>query len=209
MKTSFCTIAVFTALVSVLGTATISTASTITRSYEAGSECFVFHSDLGNGPEGVFLTSREIEEIRSTAIAVNSGNHIQSEAPAPIQTVALEDVLSQVSSVTVKLQDGNPHVFAAPLLSANAGTILNLQMLHVAVRFDPSEAGGILNVVVDVRPAFSGIGVTNHPLASQAATESVESMTPETVSGVVSRLVKMLPLGSGFANLEASQVDAR
>jgi hypothetical protein len=209
MKTSFRKIAALFALLSVLGTVSVSSASTMTiSSHRSGSECFVFHSDLANGSDGSFLTSREVEEIRSTAVAVNSSSHIQSEAPAPVQTVALQDVLAQVSTSITKFQDGNAHVFAAPLLSQNGGTILNLQMLHVAVRFDPSEAGGILNVVVDVRPAFSGIGVTNHPLASQATIESVEVMNPQTVAGVISRLVKMLQSGNG-ATLEAARVDAQ
>jgi hypothetical protein len=211
MKASIRTIAVLSASLAVLLAAGVSSASTITgSSHEGENERFIFHNALGNGIGGDFLTSKEVEEIRSTAIAVHSSNHSSiSEAPVAIQTIALQDVLSQVSAAIAKFQDGNAHAFAAPLLTPNAGTILNLQMLHVAVRFDPSEAGGILNVVVDVRPAFSGIGVTNHPLISQATTESIESMTPEAVAGIISKLVKMLPAGGGSATLEAVRVDAQ
>jgi hypothetical protein len=71
-------------------------------------------------------------------------------------------------------------------------SVLKEQKLNVVLNYDGQPVGGILSVRVDLVPVFSGIGVSNRPLASKTYVAAVDQLENTNINEIVTELAKQI-----------------
>jgi hypothetical protein len=140
--------------------------------------------------------------FRSRASNVNSpslsGNQMQMMTHSSINSVLLAQSSQMASIATAALssnkgmslrdlENGGVRNFSAPLGSLN-GELTNQHAVRVHVNFEVRPIGGVLTVRVDLVPQFSGVGVSNRPLASKTMMTAVDNLDASTVNALVASL---------------------
>ena len=168
-------------------------AQTIREIAFLNSELHLTQGDFGS-PSGntALLSTKEVSSIRDASISSDQGNRVQNVISSDAAIQAVKGVLSDIEASAASFQSGATESYCAPLPTGHACEVLKQQLLHVTVGYEPGLVGGILSVSVDIRPAFSGIGVTNQPIASIATTESITELAPDKILEVVSSLTEKL-----------------
>ncbi|MEO6941003.1 MAG: hypothetical protein ABI444_12835 [Candidatus Kapaibacterium sp.] len=140
--------------------------------------------DISNSP---LLSKSEVDQIV-----------LSVEPPAPreilnqLSTTSLHALLPNIVSSIPNLASGETKAFSVVVVTAEPHSVLEEHSMKVTVTYEPRPVGGIMNVRVELLPAFSGVGVVNHAVLSKSSAEAVDELNPLTVSLVVAKLTKEL-----------------
>jgi hypothetical protein len=96
-----------------------------------------------------------------------------------------------VNGAFSEILNGSAKVCAVALKS-NAHSILSQNRIEVKVQYDPRPIGGILNIRLELMPIFSGIGITNRPIAVKVDAEAIDNLTEDQLSTIIDHLSQKL-----------------
>jgi len=106
------------------------------------------------------------------------------EQSSQLTTLAYRTIRVNIASSISDIENGGSRNFVTPLATVNP-SLMSQHSMRVHINFESRPIGGVLTVCVELVPQFSGVGVSNRPLASKMMITAIDSLDAATVSALV------------------------
>jgi hypothetical protein len=125
------------------------------------------------------------------AITRESVSNSTLEALTNLPKTAVDLTASNLVNSLGTIANGEVVSFCLNLNVADR-SVIKEQKLNVVINYDGQAIGGILTVKVDLVPVFSGVGVSNRPLASKTFVAAVDQLENTSINDIVTDLSKQI-----------------
>jgi hypothetical protein len=136
----------------------------------------------GSNASASLISPSQMEHIEFTAVQTSIFEQAQRMYDLTITKLA-----PCVLPTFGKLSSGEQVHFTTDL-SANNSSLLQANNVDVQVRYEARPIGGILTVQVQLIPQFSGVGISNRPIASRTKIVAVDELKADMVKQIMASL---------------------
>ncbi len=158
----------------------------------AGAQSFIPNAPImlpGYMPTHANLQGERLE------ISAQAMNRIMQSArkdsPLPSSDVIMQAMSSKIA-IAVKTADNTSWNFASNVAIDSSASLMLKKSVAVEANYEARPVGGILNVTVSLKPAFSGVGVRNRPISSESTSEVIEEVSTASIQAVIADLTTKL-----------------
>ena len=95
--------------------------------------------------------------------------------------IAIREILSALKDSVQSVERSGELVLSCLIRQESKRLLCEQRAIQIKLHYEARDWGGLLTATLEVRPAFSGVGVTNLPTLSQSQTEIVEDRLSQQV----------------------------
>ncbi len=122
--------------------------------------------------------------LSMTHSSINASLREQSNQMVALATMSN---FSNNNSSIKDIENGGTRNFVTPVMTPDVSLALQ-HAVRVRVNYEARPIGGVLTVCVELVPQFSGVGVSNRPVASKTMMTAVDRVDAATVDALVATL---------------------
>jgi hypothetical protein len=127
--------------------------------------------------EGFGLSVQEMNRIVDAA---------RNDSPFPATARVMEGMKSQIE-MAIHSSESSTFSFVNDVADSSH-SLLEHKRFSMNALYEPRPSGGILNLTVAIKPAFSGVGIRNRAIVSESASEVVEELTVASLGSLLQEL---------------------
>ena len=132
------------------------------------------------------LSAKQITQIR------NRASRTVFLTSKQIGQLHIESILTKVETQTAAVQEGANWSFSNFTGTGSDEKLHAAQAVVVSLNYEARPSGGILQARVELRPAFSGVGVSNRPYVSEGVSQVIEEVNPAAIRSIVASLTSLV-----------------